>query len=778
MPALPIARTNAYVVSAAALLSVVSVVEAQEAQEALVSEQTFAANDQSRSHSGGIESVTVTARRREENVQDVPIPIATLGGDALEGAGKFRLEDLNQKLPSTNVQFSNPRQTSIAVRGLGNNPANDALESSVGVYLDNVYLGRPGMANLDLIDIEQVSLLRGPQGTLFGKNTTAGVLNIATRAPDFTPEGRAEASYGDYGGADYYQVRAAYAGPIASDVLAGRISFAKTSRDGYIDDVTDGRKLNGSEREGVRGQLLYKPADTFSVRVIGDYNEENSPCCASVLYSPGPNNGALYYQRVAAAGGNVVYDPDYRTSTLDTHQYMKVRQGGGSIEANATLGDYSLTSITAYRSWWFRPTNDADGISIPAIINGGQLVDDEQWSQELRLASADGQSLEWVAGLFYFHQSQDNRFYTQYGPAAGAYLGSPVLNNALTETRQQLGTDSVSAFAQATWHVNDRWDLTAGLRQTMEDKDTRVIRDPATGGPNVHLAFPVYDSGKLELSDDNLSALFSVGYSFTDQVLGYASVSQGAKSGGINPSVPAAALGTDSLFIDSEEATDVELGVKSTLLDDALVLNVNAFWTRVEDYQATQIAETAPGVFTQLLSNVGLVRTRGVEAEVTAVPVDGLTLALAASYNDATYLSYSDAPCSAEAAVAGATVCDLSGQDVVGAPKWIVNPGASYRRDLVSGVTGYGSFEYAWRSDFFGSPDNSEFARVDSYGLLNVRLGLNADWGGNTWDVSVWANNVLDERYVIGGLGAGQFRSYFQAPGAPRAIGATVRVEF
>jgi iron complex outermembrane receptor protein len=130
-----------------------------------------------------IESVTVTARRREESAQRVPIPIATLAGAALEHAGEFRLEDLNRRLPSTNVQFGNPRQSSIAVRGLGNNPANDALEASVGVYLDNVYLGRPGMANLDLIDIDQVSLLRGPQGTLFGKNTTAGVLNITTRQP-------------------------------------------------------------------------------------------------------------------------------------------------------------------------------------------------------------------------------------------------------------------------------------------------------------------------------------------------------------------------------------------------------------------------------------------------------------------------------------------------------------------------------------------------------------------------------------------------------------------
>src|SRR6202011_664152 len=172
---------------------------------------------------GRLEDVVVTARRRAENAQDVPIPITAITGNSLEESGQYRLEDLNERLPSLNAQFANPRQTSIAVRGLGNNPANDGLESSVGVYLDDVYLGRPGMANQDFVDIDQVSLLRGPQGTLFGKNTTAGVLNITTRAPSFTPEGTVEASGGNYG---YYQVRGTLSGPLADDTLAGRLSYA------------------------------------------------------------------------------------------------------------------------------------------------------------------------------------------------------------------------------------------------------------------------------------------------------------------------------------------------------------------------------------------------------------------------------------------------------------------------------------------------------------------------------------------------------------------------
>ncbi len=243
-----------------------------------------------------IESVTVSARRREENSQSVPISISVLAGEALERSGQFRLEELNQRLPSTNVQFGNPRQTSVAVRGLGNNPANDAARIERGRLSRITCISAgPAWQNLDLIDLDQVALLRGPpQGTLFGKNTTAGVLNLQTQPPTFQPEYKVETSGGDYG---YYQVRGAASGPLVGDELAGRISVARSHRDGFVDDIIDGRELNGYQRDGVRGQLLYKPSDTFSLRLIGDYNREDSDRCASALYSLGPNGGAAYLRR-------------------------------------------------------------------------------------------------------------------------------------------------------------------------------------------------------------------------------------------------------------------------------------------------------------------------------------------------------------------------------------------------------------------------------------------------------------------------------------------------
>jgi len=726
---------------------------------------------------GGLQEVTVSARRRVENVQDVPIPITALSGYSLEEAGQYRLEDLNERLPSLNAQFANPRQTSIAVRGLGNNPANDGLESSVGVYLDDVYLGRPGMANQDLIDIDQVSLLRGPQGTLFGKNTTAGVLNLTSRAPGFTPDGVVEASVGNYG---YYQVRGALSGPINDDTLAGRISYAKTSRDGFIDDVTDGRRLNGVDRQGLRGQLLFKPNEALSVRVIGDYEEEDSPCCVSVLANRGPNDGALLNSRLAAAGATEVYDPNYLSTSINDPQYMDIRQGGGSIQANWRFeGGYNLTSITAYRAWHFLPTNDADSTSGSGIINAGQEVQDEQWSQQVRLASPSGTALDWVAGIYYFYQDQNNLAFTQYGPSAHVLYGLPgFYNDAYSQVRSYPKTNSYAAFGQSTWHITDCWSLTAGLRDTQEDKASEVERNAPVGAPGIALALPAYDSGDLKISNNSVSALLSLGYKFNLDLLGYLSASRGAKAGGINESVPAAGLSASSLYVAPETAKDYELGLKSTLLDQHLLLNVNLFWTDVKDYQATQLEQTTPGVFVQTLSNIGGVRTRGVETELTAKPVDWFAVDLNASYNDAVYTSYANAPCSVESTLAGLVNCNLTGEQVVGAPRWVVNPDINVSHPVGDGVSAYALAGYAWRSSFFGTSDNSKYGIVDAYGLLNLRFGLRGDLGSKKWDFALWANNALDKRYLVGGLSGATFRAYSLYPGTPRFWGATIRVEF
>lgn len=731
--------------------------------------------------------VTVSARRRSENAQDVPIPIAVVSGDDLDAAGRFHIESLNEALPSTNVEYANPRQMSIAVRGLGNNPANDALESSVGVYLDDVYLGRTEMVNMDLLDVDQLTLLRGPQGTLFGKNTTAGVLNITTHTPSLQQaEHDVEASYGDYG---YYQVRGTWSQPLTGD-LAARATFAKTFDDGFVRDPSTGRTLDGADRTGERAQLLWKPRDDLSIRLIGDYSEERSDTGAGIVYNPGPNGGAKYYAALAAAGATVIYDPNFDYTTVNSRQEMDVRQSGGSGELNWQIGDYKLTAITAYRSWWFVPYNDADGTNVTAFSNAAQNVDDNQWTQEIRIASPDDRPLSYVAGIYYFNEHQDNLLHTQYGPDATAILhlglGLPSYANGYTQTSQLLGTYSESGFGQLTWRPIRRWEVSFGLRDTRERKT--VALDRTSTGSAAFVASPNFQDRTLEglsLDNNSVSGLAGVSYHFSPHVLGYLTLTRGAKSGGINPMVPIPGLSLAQLYVKPEVADDAELGFKSILLDRRLVLNADVFWTNVRDYQSSLLVQ--PNSSTNLItieSNIGKVRTRGVETDISAQPFDGLLLKLSASLNDARYLSYQNAPCAAEqlAPLLGPSqkTCSLSGRPVVGAPKWIIDPSVSYEHALPDGLSAGTFVSYSWRSWFYGSADDSLYGRVPSYGLLDARLVLRGgDDGNSPWSLSVWANNALNKRYVLGGLGVSSaLYNYGETPGWPRTYGVTVQVSF
>ncbi|SDG90227.1 iron complex outermembrane recepter protein [Pseudomonas flavescens] len=729
-------------------------------------------------------TVTVNARRREESAQSVPTPISVLGGETLENQRIYRVQDIQQLVPSTSVAYVHARQSSISIRGLGNNPASDGLEGSVGVYLDNVYLGRPGMAVFDLLDVEQIDVLRGPQGTLFGKNTTAGVLNITTRKPTFTPERSIETSLGEDG---YFQTKGSLSGPL-SDTLAGRFSAYRTRDDGYVDNLYNGDTLNGGARQGFRGQLLFGPSDTFNLRWIGEYNEEDSNNGILSLYSTGPTiNGVnRYEQRAAAAGATLVYGKDGKVN-LDSDQQVTVFQGGTSVEANWTLpNDFTLTSISAYRWWDFTPRND-DGLNVSASINAGVAVRDKQYSQEIRLASPSGGAFDYVLGAYYFKQDLDNRSFNQYGPLADIWNGtaSGALANVSSVGKGHIDTDSYALFAQGTWHLTERLDFTAGIRGTYEEKQAWVTRDAPTGGAAVSGAAAAqrqarhgaFDSGDLSQHSFSPSGLLSLSYQFNPQLLGYASLSHGEKSGGVNLTVGAApTAGVDSLLVGTERANNAELGFKSTLLNSSLLLNANLFWTEVNGYQANAYDQVTR---TQYLTNAGSVRSRGVEAEATWKPLRGLTLNANGSFNDVRYTDYEDAPCAPEVAFqAGAPAsCDLTGHQVVGASKWIANLNGSYQWNLANGLQPYVNASYAFRSRAVGTIDDSEYGQIPSYALINLSTGLRGDLADGQWDLSLWLKNAGDKTYFTS-LWNSANGGYAGVLGTPRTLGVTARYDF
>ncbi|APC70337.1 MULTISPECIES: TonB-dependent receptor [Pseudomonas] len=728
--------------------------------------------------------VTVTARRREEDSQKVPTPITVLGGETLEAQRISRVQDLQQVLPSVNVAYIHARQSSVAVRGIGNNPASDGLEGSAGIYLDNVYLGRPGMAVFDLLDIEQLELLRGPQGTLFGKNTTAGVLNISTRAPTFTAERTVEVSGGQDG---YFQGRGTVSGPLG-ETLAGRLSAYRTRDDGYIKNIHDDNYLNGGERQGARGQLLFEPNEDFSLRWIADYNEEDSSNGSMVVYG----GAERFWQRAALVGASPLRDPQRRKVNINGRQHVSVHQGGSSLEANWNLaGGYRLTSISAYRYWHFTPAND-EQLNVSAINDTGVEVHDRQFSQEIRLASPTGGAFDYVVGAYAFRQNLGNKTFTSYGPLADLYLlgaNLGALNDTYSKASGKIETDSFALFAQGTWHLTERLDFTAGLRGTYEEKNAKVERFAPLGGAAVggvgaavrNGQLGAYDSGDLSQYNFAPSALLSLSYQFSDDLLGYASLSHGEKSGGVNLAVGSApSAGADSLLVGPERANDAELGLKSTLFDRRLLLNANLFWTGIHGYQATTLYQ-APGStqLVQVLANAGSVRSRGLEFEATALPLRGLTLNFNGSYNDVTYLSFKDAPCPAEVSTrpGAPSSCDLTGQRVVGASKWIANLNGEYQWRLDDRLQPYVSASYAYRSAAEGTLDNSDLSKIDGYALVNLAAGLRSDLGDGQLDTSVWLKNAFDKDYYLSAF-ASINGSYTASVGQPRTLGVSLRYDF
>lgn len=728
--------------------------------------------------------VTVTARRREEDSQKVPTPITVLGGETLEAQRISRVQDLQQVLPSVNVAYIHARQSSVAVRGIGNNPASDGLEGSAGIYLDNVYLGRPGMAVFDLLDIEQLELLRGPQGTLFGKNTTAGVLNISTRAPTFTTERTVEVSGGQDG---YFQGRGTVSGPLG-ETLAGRLSAYRTRDDGYIKNIHDDNYLNGGERQGARGQLLFEPNEDFSLRWIADYNEEDSSNGSMVVYGAAER----FWQRAALVGASPLRDPQRKKVNINGRQHVSVHQGGSSLEANWNLaGGYRLTSISAYRYWHFTPAND-EQLNVSAINDTGVEVHDRQFSQEIRLASPTGGAFDYVVGAYAFRQNLGNKTFTSYGPLADLYLlgaNLGALNDTYSKANGKIETDSFALFAQGTWHLSERLDFTAGLRGTYEEKNAKVERFAPLGGAAVggvgaavrNGQLGAYDSGDLSQYNFAPSALLSLSYQFSDDLLGYASLSHGEKSGGVNLAVGSApSAGADSLLVGPERANDAELGLKSTLFDRRLLLNANLFWTGIHGYQATTLYQ-APGStqLVQVLANAGSVRSRGLEFEATALPLRGLTLNFNGSYNDVTYLSFKDAPCPAEVSTrpGAPSSCDLSGQRVVGASKWIANLNGEYQWRLDDRFQPYVSASYAYRSAAEGTLDNSDLSKIDGYALVNLAAGLRSDLGDGQLDTSVWLKNAFDKDYYLSAF-ASINGSYTASVGQPRTLGVSLRYDF
>ena len=729
--------------------------------------------------SASVGEVVVTARRQTERAQDVPIALSVVSGTTLAQTGTFTLYDLQTQTPSLTAYQSNARNSSIGIRGIGVSSASDGLDSSVGVYVDNVYLGRPGMSLEDLIDIDRVEVLRGPQGTLFGRNSDAGVLNITTKGPSFDYGATVEGSIGDYG---YNQERLSLTGPIVADKLAFRLSLFNTHRDGYTPDPTTGIAGNSIDREGGRLQFLWTPTPKVSFRLIAEYSNENDTCCVSVIRQAAAPGIASTTARTLQAFAELGYVPTANVddSFNNAPQDMLTDQHSISAEVNWDLGWGDFTSISAYRYWHFDPLQDSDNTPLDIIQVNVAKTKDQQYSQEFRLASKPGK-LSWQAGVFLFDQHlTDDYILNQFGNTASAFYtdylrtasplaaavniapGSQYIENTIADTK------SAAAFGQANYKLTDQLTLTAGVRYTYDDKHgTSITSNYLTPYAATSIPFD-YD---VRVHDSNVSWLGSAAYKLTADTLLYVNYSTGYKSAGLN--LNSATSAGAPLVLQPEHVKDWEAGIKQTLLNDRLAVDVDGYLTHLNGLQANIYPTNGAKSY---LANVGNILARGIEAEATLQVIHGLSVDLNGSYNDAHYSSYTNGPC--PVGVAG--VCNLTGKGVYESPKWIENATVQYRFDLNQNVSPYVQGTYSRRSSSFGTVDDGPLTVIPAYALVNFRVG--AALLDGKYDLSFWLNNATDKKYFLNmGTdsipGAGTF-AFAGQPGAPRMFGTTLRASF
>ena len=746
-----------------------------------------------------VEEINVTARYRKESAQKVPISITALPAEQIAKQGAFNLKQLVQQLPGLNIQGISGRNQTITIRGIGTNAGgtNDGLEQGVGLYVDGVYRPRTGSVITDLIDIDTIQLLRGPQGTLFGKNAVAGAIDIKTREPSFEPEAKAELSYGNY---NYLRGYLSLDSKINDD-LAFRVSYLRTQRDGLIYNTSFGKHWDGLDNHSARLDILYAPTTDLKFRLIADYSIQKGDVgfqsVAQVLPTTLANGTQVrgFYRRAADVGYTPIpIDPFARRVDIDSGQYDKMPSWGIQGRADWNLGPLTLTSITAYRNWKWLPNYDGDQIGANVLTQSIVITRQQQFSQEVRVASSGSHVIDYTGGLYFFWQKADDIQQTGYGrdaagwlttpntasPTATAALPSAALDGLNAYAHVVPATYSYAAYGQATWNASDRFRLTAGLRFTYEHKTG--LYDAYGGGtvapissfdPSIQAAVAarraaLVPTGSYDASRDtkNLSGTVIAAYDFNSDLHGYASYSRGYKSPGINLVAPANGI---DIFVRPEKVDDYELGLKTRFLGDKAELNVALFWTDDSNYQANFV-NTAVTPVVSYITNVGKLRSRGIEVDARANPLDGLTLTTAGTYNDAYYVHYRGAPAQYLTSYLG--VVDLSGRTASGAPKWSLTGSAEYVRHA-GPIDLYGGGDASYRSGFYAAVNLDPFSRVPGYTLFGLHAGVRQPDG--RWDVSVWARNLTNKNYFNTKAVSSQFGVVLAALGEPRTFGLTLR---
>jgi len=639
--------------------------------------------------------IVVTAQRRAESLQETPVAVTALTGDVLEERLVTNVLDVATQVPNLTIETVTGvgNAARVFLRGVGEDQAQFNADPAIGIYIDGVYYARTNGALFDFLDIERVEVLRGPQGTLYGRNTPGGAINIITRRPSDELYAKAEVAYGRF---DQIEGRATLSGPL-SETAAASFSLLHKSRDGITESTTLGRDVNRRDVTSARASIAFDPTPALRTRLTYDRTWDDSDAAVPTSNFAGPPADLFVTQSGTA--------PDAR-----------FRSNGLAFHADLDLGAVTLSSITGYRDLDQSGTLDNDAEA--RVISEFQFdAEQSQFSQELT-ANVDTDRLDAIAGVYFFDENNDYDAITLIGSRTNPALLVRRPDDSVQYTR------SYAVFGQATYEIVTDLRLTVGGRFTWDRKRF------ANNQPSVPAVF------RAERDWDNFSPKVSLDYRVSDDVFVYATYAGGYKAGGFNRSNLRVVAETP---YDEEEVESFEAGIKTDLLGNRLRLNATGFYN---DYTDLQLSTFDPATGTTRRFNAAQANTKGIEFEATARPAGGFDLYGSVGYLDAEYDEFVDR--------IGTTLTDVSFRKLKGAPKWQYNAGFSYSHELASAGTVRLAGEVNYRSKVFNNVANTEQIATDSRRLVNASIAyLTPD---ERWTFTLAGRNLTDEEYFTNGI--------------------------
>ena len=732
---------------------------------------------------GQIETITVTAEKRAENVQRVPASISAFGGDQLENANITNFADLANLVPNLAIiTANNNRNTTIQIRNQGTSGTNPGIEPDVGLFVDGVYVPAAAPILGDLLDISTVEVLRGPQGTLYGRNTPVGDINITTRAPTAETEAMIEGEIGNF---DERRV-SGYIGGAITDDAAGRLSLWSDTHSGYVRNLFNGQMVNDGDQYGGRGRVRWTPDSATTIDLIGYYGQITTHGTYTGQVNPFGVGGIIGTGGATPSyplgGSFLTAVPNYQaphgfeTDDAATDAFDQTQTYGASITANRVLPfGATLTNILGY-NWMNDDVKELAATSLPVPVLNHDWQSDRigSTSDELRLVSPGNQFIDYVAGIYLFHS--DLRYDTVgvFGPGSNAQFTvkpGPVTTPVLlpgdhADFHFGQATNSAAGYGQMTVNVTDKLHAIGGLRYSLDHKDAGLYAfnggptPPVVGFALINaLINPPAAFTHLEREDHALTWSGTLQYDVTDGVMAYATMSNGFKDGGFN-----ARSSSFTLFpvaFNPEHTLNYEAGAKTTLFDNKLLLNVDVYRMLIEGFQSSSLQPGSGTLFE--VFNAGTIHENGVEADAQARPIEHLSLDASLSYADTAYSSFPKGPCFAGfpnllVNPVSTGTCNLTGRTPPNSPKWRWNLGArwedqwqdSHFQWFVSGDVHSVSSQYM-------DPSLDPRSFQSGYTLFDANLGFEPDSG--TWRIQLYGRNLANKLYYtyeapqpIGGL--------------------------